>query len=83
MKIHGSPLQIAGLPDLIGCYLGRFVAFEVKRASGIEATKLQQYMMKRIKAAGGMTALIHSVDEAFAVLDRIEALGRPQGPDQD
>src|SRR3954468_3060897 len=47
-KLHGSPLQLSGLPDVISCYRGRFVAFEVKRDETKKATPLQDYMMHRI-----------------------------------
>jgi len=71
-KTHGSPLQIAGLPDLIGCYRGRFISFEVKQP-GKNPTKLQVFMMKRITSAGGIAEVIRSVDEAKAILDRIDS----------
>ncbi len=71
IKIHGSVFQMAGIPDLIGCYRGRFIGFEVKRP-GLGATLIQQYVMGRITAAGGVTAVIHSIEEAVPYLDRID-----------
>lgn len=71
VKVHGSPLQIAGIPDIIGCYRGRFVAFEVKRPGG-KATKLQAYTMMKIREAGGVTSLIYSADDACQIIDRID-----------
>lgn len=71
--------MIAGLPDIIGCYLGRFVAFEVKRSASEKPTALQLYMMEKIKAAGGDTALIYTPEMAEAILDRID--GDPGGPE--
>jgi hypothetical protein len=70
VKIHGSPLQVAGLPDLMGCYRGYFIGLEVKRPGG-EATKLQEFMLSRIARAGGVARTIHSVEEAEAVLNSI------------
>src|SRR3546814_4336782 len=29
-KIHGGPTMMAGLPDLIMCYRGRFIGMEIK-----------------------------------------------------
>jgi hypothetical protein len=72
VKIHGSPLQVGGLPDIFCCYRGRFVAFEVKRAAGIEPSPLQQYQLDRTTAAGGIAAVVHSVQQAEAILDRID-----------
>ena len=71
VKIHGSPMQIAGVPDIIGCYRGRFISFEVKRP-GKNPTKLQAFMMKRIIAAGGIATTIRSVEEAEAILNEID-----------
>jgi len=71
-KAHGSPYQTAGLPDIIGCYHGRFISFEVKRDEHGEATALQTFMMERIRTAGGVAILIHTVKMALAILDRID-----------
>jgi hypothetical protein len=83
VKIHGSPFQVAGIPDILGCYQGRFCAFEVKRDITGRPSPLQRYTMKKIRAAGGVAALIHSVDGAQRVLDRVESSRRPRASDQD
>ena len=64
--------MIAGLPDIIGCYRGRFFAFEVKRDATEKPTRLQLYYLERVRAAGGVAALTHSVEQASAELDRID-----------
>lgn len=74
LKIHGSQWQQAGVPDIIGCYLGRYVSFEVKRDAAGKPSDLQAYTMKRIRTEGGVSILIHSVDQAFAILDRLDEL---------
>lgn len=76
-KIHGTPLMLAGLPDIVGCYMGRFVAFEVKRGPGIPAKPIQEFMMGRIRRAGGVTLLIHSVQMALDGLREIEEVTTP------
>jgi len=73
-KTHGSPVVTRGLPDIIGCYKGRYIAFEVKRDSSGKPTLLQEYRMKEIRAAGGIATLIHSVEQALAVIDRLDEL---------
>lgn len=78
-KVHGSPLQIAGVPDIIGCYRGRFVAFEVKRSEVHKPTQLQIYQINRIRRAGGVALPIHSVEEAIAILDRIDRSQEAKG----
>jgi len=64
--------MVAGLPDILGCYHGHFCAFEVKRDAVGKPTRLQLYYLERIKATGGVVALIHTVEQAEAELDRIE-----------
>lgn len=70
-------MQIAGIPDIIGCYRGRFIAFEVKRDANGELSRLQIYMIGKIREAGGIASRIWSVEQAHAVLDRIDAGRRP------
>ena len=48
-KEHGGIYGTAGVPDIIACVNGRFVAFEVKTPSG-RATKLQEAIIKKIIA---------------------------------
>lgn len=72
--IHGSPLQRRGLPDIIGCYHGRYVSFEVKRDATGKPTDLQAHTMKRIRTEGGVSVLIHSVEQALAIIDRLDEL---------
>jgi Holliday junction resolvase len=74
VKIHGSPFQVAGIPDILACYRGRFIAFECKRAAGLPASKLQEWTMKQIRRAGGVALLIYAVEQATNELDRIDGL---------
>ena len=82
-KVHGSPFQKRGVSDILGCYRGRFIAFEVKRDSKGVATPLQINFLKKTRAAGGVAALVHSVEEVETILDRVDSLRRPKAPDQD
>jgi hypothetical protein len=50
-KLHGSAFQV-GLPDLVGCYRGRFVAIECKKKGG-KPTVVQVEELRRITQAGG------------------------------
>ena len=69
-KEHGGRFGTAGLPDLIVCYKGRFVALEVKTETG-RLTVLQAITLKRIEKAGGIAKAVRSVDEARAVIGSI------------
>jgi len=69
-KTHGNQFS-AGIPDIIACVHGQFVAFEVKRPGG-KTTKLQEATLRRISEAGGVAAVVHSVDEARAALENVK-----------
>jgi len=70
-KEHGGQYGTAGLPDLILCYRGRFVAFEVKTLSG-RPSKLQEITIAKIKAAKGEACIVRSVEEVKQILDTLE-----------
>ena len=61
-KQHGGQFGTSGLPDIICCYHGRFVAFEVKRPAG-KLTKLQEATIRKIQNANGKAYMVTSVDE--------------------
>ena len=52
----------SGYPDIFICYKSGFVGIELK-VPGKDATPIQHYVMKEIRAAGGKTAVCHSLDE--------------------
>jgi Holliday junction resolvase len=72
-KEHGGMYGTAGLPDIIACVNGRFVAFEVKAPSG-KTTKLQEATIRKILKAGGVAAVIRSVDEVKIILEKYDLL---------
>jgi penicillin-binding protein-related factor A (putative recombinase) len=67
VKTHGGAMQSAGLPDIIGCYRGKFFAFEVKRP-GNKATMLQDIVLQQIMKAGGIAQVVYSAREAVLAL---------------
>lgn len=58
---HFSPFQAgmgrAGIPDIIGCYNGLFVAFECK-ANGNKPTALQERELNAIRTAKGLAFVV-------------------------
>lgn len=70
-KEHGGMYGTAGIPDIICCYYGRFVAFEVKTPSG-KLTKLQEITITKIKVAKGEAYKVTSVEEVKSILDSLE-----------
>jgi hypothetical protein len=71
VKTLGGPGR-RGLPDLLGCYRGRALAWEVKRP-GMRATPLQAAELRRWGEAGAVAATVHSADEARLLLECAEA----------
>lgn len=69
-KEHGGMYGTAGIPDLILCYKGRFIGLEVKTDDG-KPTKLQEATIRKIKACGGIAAVVRSVAEVKAVIESI------------
>jgi len=66
-KTHGNQYS-AGIPDIIACVNGRFVAFEVKRPGG-KPTPLQEATIRKIERAGGVARVVHSAEEAIKALE--------------
>jgi hypothetical protein len=71
-KIHGGPLMMAGLPDLIGCIRGIFFGIEVKMPESIDnVSAIQQRVHARIRRAGGVVEVASSVPDALAFIARV------------
>lgn len=70
-KEHGGMYGTAGIPDIIACIDGRFIAFEVKQPTG-KLTKLQEITIQRIRKASGKAYKVTSVEEVIKILERLE-----------
>ena len=70
-KEHGGMYTTAGIPDLIVCYKGRFIALEVKTPIG-KPTVLQNVAIRKINEAGGIAAIVRSVEDAKVVIESVE-----------
>lgn len=68
IKIHGGPFQLAGIPDILGCYKGRFIGIEVK-CPGEVPTTLQWKMIKLIRKAEGRAWFCTNLEDALAIRD--------------
>ncbi len=64
----------SGIPDLLICLDGMFVGVELKTATG-KTTKIQDYTLAKIAAAGGRTAVARSVEEVHEFLKLWEKKG--------
>ena len=59
-KIHD--LLTSGIPDVIGCYYGKFIAVEFK-APGKKPNPLQKYILEQINRFGGIGIYCDDVKE--------------------
>jgi len=71
-KEHGGRYGTAGIPDIIACFHGKFLAFEVKVPGG-KLTKLQELTMQKINNAKGHAYKVTSAADVAAILQKLEA----------
>ena len=71
-NVHGgdSPFQEVGIPDLLCCWGGKFIALEYKQP-GEDPSPRQQLVMRRIREAGGVAEVVESVDQIEKIFLRI------------
>jgi len=67
-KVWGSEHMMAGLPDIIGCYRGQFIAVETKMPGNTTSTR-QDYVGDQMRRAGARVVVAYSVAQALEVLD--------------
>lgn len=74
MPIGGMYSKI-GVPDIICCYNGRFVAIECKAGKN-KPTALQERELKTIRDAGGYALVINeeNIDDVRNLLESIDGL---------
>jgi len=70
-KTHGGAYGTAGIPDIIACLHGRFLAFEVKTETG-KLSKLQEITIQSIREAEGKAFTVRSAAEVAAILKDME-----------
>lgn len=73
-KVHGGAFQKTGVPDIIACINGKFVAIEVKRSNGGIVSELQKAQIQKIKSCGGVVGVAHSIDEFLQILKEAKLL---------
>jgi hypothetical protein len=82
-KVHGGPMTMAGVPDIIACVpvqadqppmppIGIFVGFETKTPTGGDPSSVQQHQHDKIRTACGQVFVPRSVSDA---VQAIESLG--------
>lgn len=76
IKIHGGPMQVSGIPDLLIFLNGKTIALEVKcqrinesvERARLRMTPLQKTTIKKLRAAGITADCVTSPAEALAVI---------------
>ena len=64
---HVKTFGITGLPDIIGCYKGKFFGLEVKSETG-KTSPLQKYTIMVIGKAGGIVGVVRTVADVKELL---------------
>lgn len=72
MKLHGGPLQLAGMPDLLVIVGGLAVFLELK-AGRNEPTPLQRAMIRRLREHGAAAFVVRSLSEAQEAIDKVKS----------
>ena len=67
VKQHGDMISEPGIPDLLVCYRGIFLGIEVK-VNNNTPSKHQGIHCRKIWNAGGIAAIVRSVDEVYNLL---------------
>lgn len=57
----GGQFTKAGIPDILACYKGKFIALEIKAPTG-KPSELQLYNIEKIKEAGGIAMVLYPKD---------------------
>ena len=70
-KVLGGESQKAGVPDIVGCYKGKFFAPELKVAPNKPSEK-QLYEIEKIQSAGGASGVIWDIDQLKEFMCRLE-----------
>ena len=70
-KEHGGQYGTAGIPDIIVCHRGHFIALEAKVGKN-QPTKLQAVSIEQIRKAGGTAAVVRSVADVKTIISELE-----------
>lgn len=70
-KEHGGQYGTAGIPDIIVCYKGKFIAFECKVGNN-KPTVLQAITLRQILKAGGYALVVRTLEEVRQVITALE-----------
>lgn len=70
-KVHGGGMQGKGHPDVVGCYVGRMLALEVKRP-GEQPTRIQVWNQGQWREAGAYAHVVDCKADVVSILAQID-----------
>ncbi|QGZ16788.1 hypothetical protein PBI_DEWDROP_141 [Microbacterium phage Dewdrop] len=78
MKVHGGPMQVAGIPDLLIVVHGLLIGAEVKHQKPREseehargrATPIQRAQIEKLRKAGATADVVLSAQETLALIEQ-------------
>lgn len=73
VKFHATGFSRSGVPDILVCIRGRFVAIEVKQEKGV-VSALQEAHQRQIIAAGGVAIIAWSFEGYLQALKHAELI---------
>lgn len=77
LKTWGGGMQRSGIPDLLVCCNGYFLAIELKAANG-KPSELQKWNVKKIQEAGGIGLILYP-DQFPQFKELVELLKMAEG----
>lgn len=73
-KAAAGIYSVSGIPDVCMILDGRFYGFEVKRPFVGSPSKMQLFMIKKIRSAGGVAGIVTSIREAEELIREVNAV---------
>lgn len=66
-------VAVCGIPDILGCVNGYFIALELKKSSADKPTALQEWVLSKIHGAGGVAVDVNpeSFEQTYEILYKI------------
>lgn len=76
-KIHGGPTMMAGLPDIIACVDGQFLALETKVPEKRNNTSaIQRQVHELMRRSGARVEVVCGAKEALGIVDDMRTAAR-------
>lgn len=67
LKVHGSPMQRRGIPDLLIINDGKAYALELKTSAG-KVSAAQRHEMQRLARAGATVGVVRCLDDLVRLM---------------